>query len=92
MLSKKFIQSNLQRFNNKIIKRIFTYNFINSSYKTFAVRLNINFSHIPNALTIDTLRSDKKINNIENNSLSDTLLKKLGKNLFKKLVYFSNRL
>jgi len=79
MISKKFFQNNLLGYNNKFLKRNITNNLINYCSKGFSIKLNPNFSHTPNALPLDTLKIDKKLNNNHNNTLNDLLLNKLSK-------------
>lgn len=81
MISKKFLQSNYTGNNNIILRRIFTNNLINLNFKGFSTNLNLNFSHLPNALPLDSIKTNKKISNNNNNTLNELLLKKLSKNI-----------
>ncbi len=81
MISKKFLQSNLLANNNKILKRIFTNKLINLSSNNFATQLNIDFSHMPNALPLEGLKINNKKNIKSSVTLNDLLLSKLSKTI-----------
>lgn len=79
MISKKFLQNKLIANNKKIIERFFTNKLINLSSRNFATHLNLNFSHVPNALPHEALKINAKKNSSSKLTLSDLLLSKLSK-------------
>lgn len=87
MISKKFMQSNLIANNNKIISRIFTNKIINLSSSNFASQLNLNYSHMPNALPLEGLNIKSKKNSNAKVNLNQMFLSKLSINFNKQCQF-----
>lgn len=74
MISKKLLQAYILRNNNNNIIRKIIYN-----KKNFSINLNLHFSHMPNSLPLEPLKSYIKIiPTQQKENLENSLLKKLS--------------